>query len=106
MPGAIAGEVVAAVRAALHNVAQHAGPDAHAWVLLEGLDDTVCVTVRDDGVGFATGRLETAEREGRLGVPASIRRRIEGLGGRAAISSVCGEGTMVELVVPRTGDRA
>jgi signal transduction histidine kinase len=92
------------VRAALHNVAQHAGPEARAWVLLERLDDRVCVTVRDDGVGFPAGRLETAERDGRLGVAGSIRRRIEGLGGRAAISSVSGEGTMVELVVPRTGE--
>ena len=104
MSGAVAGELVAAVRAALHNVAQHAGPDARAWVLLERLDDTVCVTVRDDGVGFPAGRLEAAEQDGRLGVAASIRRRIKDVGGRAVISSVAGEGTMVELVVPRTGE--
>jgi signal transduction histidine kinase len=106
MAGATAGEVVAAVRAALHNVAQHAGPHARAWVLLERLDDTVCVTVRDDGGGFTAGRLEAAEQDGRLGVAASIRRRIEGLGGRVAISSVTGEGTMVEMVVPGTEERA
>ncbi|PZS25035.1 MAG: hypothetical protein DLM58_23350 [Pseudonocardiales bacterium] len=106
MSGSVAGELVAAVRAALHNVAQHAGPDARAWVLLERLDDTVCVTVRDDGVGFTADRLETAEHDGRLGVSASIRRRVEDLGGRATISSVSGEGTMVEMVVPRTGEPA
>ncbi len=104
MSGAVAGELVAAVRAALHNVGQHAGPDASAWVLLERLDDTVCVTVRDDGVGFTCGRLEAAEHDGRLGVAVSIRRRIQDLGGRAAISSVTGEGTMVEMVVPRAGE--
>ncbi len=104
MPGPLAAEIVAAVRAALHNVTQHAGPGAQAWVLLERLDDdTVAVTVRDDGAGFPAGRLEAAERDGRLGVAASIRGRIGELGGRTAISSTPDEGTLVEIVVPRTG---
>ena len=46
------GEITAAVRAALHNVAEHNGPDVQAWVLLEDLDDALEITVRDDGVGF------------------------------------------------------
>ena len=53
LPADTAREIGDAVRAALHNVEQHAGDGAHAWVLLETLDDTVLVTVRDDGVGFA-----------------------------------------------------
>lgn len=104
--GPVAGELVAAVRAALHNVRQHAGPDASAWVLLERLDDTVCLTVRDDGSGFANGRLEAAERDGRLGVAASITRRIAELGGHAEISSTPGDGTTVEIVLPRIGSHA
>jgi signal transduction histidine kinase len=104
--GAVAGELVAAVRAALNNVAQHAGVDARAWVLLERLDDAVCITVRDDGVGFAADRLEAADRDGRLGVAASIRRRVDDLGGRATITSTPGDGTVVEIVVPQVGQLA
>ncbi len=37
--GAVAEEVVALVRACLHNVSDHVGSDARAWVLLEDLGD-------------------------------------------------------------------
>lgn len=93
-------EVTAAVTAALDNTSQHGGDDVHAWVLLEQLPDSVRVTVRDDGVGFAPGRLEQAQRTGRLGVPASIRGRITDLGGHVSIDSTPGAGTVVELTVP------
>jgi signal transduction histidine kinase len=95
-----AGEVVSAVRAALHNVERHAGPDAHAWVFVEDLDDELRITVRDDGAGFAPGRLEAAEREGRLGVAGSVRARISGLGGRVEVTSRPGQGTVIEMVIP------
>ena len=93
-------ELLAAVRAALHNVDQHAGPAAHAWVFVEETDDELRVTVRDDGVGFEPGRLAAAERDGRLGVAKSVRGRIEQLGGRVHISAQPGEGTTVEMAVP------
>ena len=91
----------AAVRAALDNVERHAGPGASAWVLVEDEDDAVTVTVRDDGAGMPAGRLEAAEREGRLGVAASIRARVEDVGGTAVVVSAPGQGTEVELRVPR-----
>ncbi len=102
LPPQTAAELVAAVRAALHNVTEHAGPDAHAWVFVEDTDDAVRVTVRDDGVGFETGRLAEAERDGRLGVASSLRGRIEQLGGSVHISAQPGEGTIVEMAVPHT----
>ncbi|HZE48349.1 MAG TPA: ATP-binding protein, partial [Jatrophihabitantaceae bacterium] len=79
---------------------RHAGPDAGVWVLLERLDDRLCVTVRDDGAGMVPGRLDAAEREGRLGVAGSIRGRLAALGGTATITSAPGAGTVVELVLP------
>jgi signal transduction histidine kinase len=97
---AVAGELTAAVREALANVVRHAGPHACAWVLLERLDDQLHVTIRDDGAGLAPGRLEAAEREGRLGVAGSIRGRIVALGGAATITSSPGQGTTVELALP------
>src|SRR5690349_8187267 len=65
---ATAGELYAAAVNALDNVAAHAGPEARAYVLLEDLGDTVTVSIRDDGVGIAEGRLEEAVGEGRVGV--------------------------------------
>jgi len=100
LDAAAAHEVTAAAREALANVARHAGPKARAWVLLERLDDALCVTVRDDGAGMPPERLDAAEREGRLGVVGSIRGRLAALGGRATITSAPGEGTVVELVLP------
>ncbi len=94
--------VADAVRAALHNVDQHAGPDAHAWVLLEDADGAVRVTVRDDGAGMPPDRLSAAERQGRVGVARSIRGRIEDLGGTCTIVSVPGEGTEIDMSIPVT----
>ncbi|WP_329227863.1 DUF5931 domain-containing protein [Streptomyces sp. NBC_01460] len=94
-------ELAAAVSAALDNVRVHAGPDAQAWILVEDEPDEVIVTVRDDGPGIPEGRLDQAEGEGRLGVALSIRGRLRDLGGTAELISVSGQGTEVELKVPK-----
>ncbi|MGW4230178.1 MacS family sensor histidine kinase [Streptomyces sp. NPDC004980] len=98
---AAARELAAAVSAALDNVRVHAGPDAQAWILVEDEPDEVIVTVRDDGPGIPEGRLDQAEGEGRLGVALSIRGRLRDLGGTAELISVPGQGTEVELKVPK-----
>jgi len=100
LPAAVAKEVAAAVGAALHNVAEHA-PGARAWVVIEDEPDSVSVIVRDDGPGLPEGRLAEAAAEGRLGVVQSIRGRIRELGGTVTILGEAGEGTEVELHVPR-----
>ncbi|MGW6239161.1 MacS family sensor histidine kinase [Streptomyces sp. NPDC055094] len=101
LPPAAAEELTAAVGAALDNVRRHAGSEAHAWILVEEWPDEVIVTVRDDGPGIPEGRLAQAEGEGRLGVALSIRGRLRDLGGTAELISVPGQGTEVELKVPR-----
>ncbi|MFD8520481.1 MacS family sensor histidine kinase [Streptomyces capillispiralis] len=98
---AAAREVAAAVGAALDNVRRHAGERARAWILVEDEPDEVIVTVRDDGPGIPEGRLAQAEGEGRLGVALSIRGRLRDLGGSAELVSVPGQGTEVELKVPK-----
>ncbi|MEX2973283.1 MacS family sensor histidine kinase [Streptomyces sp. C184] len=103
LPAAAAAELAAAVSAALDNVRVHAGDGAHAWILVEDEPDAVLVTVRDDGPGIPEGRLADAEREGRLGVALSIRGRLRDLGGSAQWVSVPGQGTEVELTVPKKG---
>lgn len=91
----------AAVVAVLANVAAHAGSGAAAWLLVEDAGDSVIVTVRDDGVGIEPGRIEQAAAEGRLGLAVSVRGRIRELGGDVVITGRPGEGTEVELRVPR-----
>ncbi|MFD5893627.1 MacS family sensor histidine kinase [Streptomyces sp. NPDC060366] len=98
---AAARELAAAVSAALDNVRKHAGDGARSWILVEDSPDEVIVTVRDDGPGIPEGRLAQAEGEGRLGVALSIRGRLRELGGTAELISVPGQGTEVELKVPR-----
>ena len=96
-------ELTAAVAAALDNVRTHAGEGARAWILVEDEPGEVVVTVRDDGPGIPEGRLAEAEGEGRLGVALSIRGRLRDLGGTAEVISVPGQGTEVELKVPKAG---
>ncbi|MFB7516000.1 MacS family sensor histidine kinase [Streptomyces sp. NPDC056144] len=101
LPGPAARELANAVGAALDNVRVHAGEDAQAWILIEDWPDEVVVTVRDDGPGIPEGRLAEAAGEGRMGVALSIRGRLRDLGGTAELISVPGQGTEVELKVPR-----
>ena len=98
---AVARELTAAVGAALDNVRRHAGEGAAAWILVEDEPDGIVVTVRDDGPGIPRGRLAQAEGEGRLGVAQSIRGRLRDIGGTAELVSVPGQGTEVELKIPK-----
>jgi signal transduction histidine kinase len=101
LESAMADELCAAAANALDNATAHAGPDARAYVLLEDLGDWVTVSIRDDGVGIAEGRLEEAVGEGRIGVAKSIVGRMNWLGGSAKLTTRQGCGTEWELTVPR-----
>jgi len=85
----------------LDNVVRHCDPGTKAWVLVEDEPETVTVSVRDDGCGAAPERFAQAEEQGRLGVAQSIRGRIADLGGTVRLTSAPGQGTEVELTVPR-----
>ena len=102
LPAEVAREVDAAVANALDNVVAHAGAAARAFVLVEDLEDSVVVSVRDDGSGIPAGRLEEAAGEGRVGVSKSIVGRLNWLGGTARLSTGPGRGTEWELTIPRS----
>ncbi|MFD6952177.1 MacS family sensor histidine kinase [Nocardiopsis sp. NPDC060348] len=102
LPGRTAEELAAAVLAALDNVRRHCPADTRAWVLVEDEGDAVTVSVRDEGPGIAPGRLEEACSEGRIGVAQSVRGRLRDLGGTVEYVSVPGQGTEVEMRVPRS----
>ena len=99
LPAHAAAELAAAVGAAVDNARRHGG--TQAWLLLEDEPRGVTVSVRDDGPGIPAGRLDQAEADGRLGVAQSIRGRVRDLGGTVTVHSTPGQGTEVELHVPR-----
>jgi signal transduction histidine kinase len=101
LPGRVARELTAAVAAALDNVTRHCAPGTRAWVLVEDEPAAVTVSVRDDGCGITAERLSQAEQQGRLGMAQSIRGRIADLHGTVRITTAPGQGTEVELEVPR-----
>jgi signal transduction histidine kinase len=101
LPARVAAEIAAAVAAALDNVARHCEPGTKAWVLVEDEPGEVTVSVRDEGCGIPPERLAQAEEQGRLGVAQSIRGRIADLHGTVRITSAPGQGTEVEIAVPR-----
>lgn len=98
--GAVAREVDAAVTQVLHNVAKHAGPDAEAWVLVEEGEGELIISIRDNGVGMSMSELAAALASDRMGMRASIRGRIEDLGGSARVSASPSRGVEWELVIP------
>jgi signal transduction histidine kinase/phage shock protein PspC (stress-responsive transcriptional regulator) len=86
----------AAAREALVNVAKHSGVTA-ADLYTEVTAERVSVFVRDRGKGFDPATVPTDRR----GLRDSVAGRLTRLGGTAEIRSAPGEGTEVELVLPR-----
>ena len=91
------GALVQATREALVNAAKHAGVETVS-LYAEVEPDQVTVFVRDRGAGFDP----EAVRDDRHGVRGSIVGRMERHGGAAAIRSMPGAGTEVELTMDRS----
>jgi signal transduction histidine kinase/phage shock protein PspC (stress-responsive transcriptional regulator) len=87
----------AAAREALVNAAKHSGA-ASADLYSEVTPAQVSVFVRDRGKGFDPATVP----DDRRGLRDSVSGRLTRLGGTAVIRSAPGEGTEVELVLPRT----
>jgi len=87
-------QLLRVVQEALTNVRKHAGA-RHAAVSLNADDGVVTLAVMDDGTGFDPGRLEEAFDHG-FGL-ASMRERVELIGGTLAVHTAPGKGTRVEV---------
>ncbi len=85
-----------AAREAIVNASRHSGADKVS-VYLEVEPERVTVFVRDRGRGFATDEVAADRR----GIAGSIVDRLARAGGAAEVRSAPGEGTEVELVIPR-----
>ena len=90
-----------ATREALVNAAKHAGVSTVSLYVETSTTSTV-VFVRDRGSGFDPG----AVADDRAGIRESIRGRLTRLGGRSEIRSAPGDGTEIEMHLPRSRESA
>jgi len=90
------GALVLAAREAMTNAAKFSGAD-EIDVYAEVSGDAISVFVRDRGSGFD----RSAVPPDRRGLTESIERRLQRAGGQAAVLTAPGEGTEVELHLPR-----
>jgi signal transduction histidine kinase len=89
-------QLVLAAREAMTNAAKHARADEIS-VYAEVEPDGVSVFVRDRGIGFDRAAVGADRR----GLAESVEARMQRAGGSATILSTPGEGTEVELTMPR-----
>ena len=88
--------LAAAAREAVVNAAKHSGADL-VQVYAEVEDDRATVFVRDRGCGFDPAEVPSD----RFGLQQSVVGRVERAGGTAVLRTSPGEGTEVQLQVPR-----
>ena len=89
--------LVAAGREAAINAAKWSEA-ASVSIFTEVEPNSISIFVRDRGVGFDLDAIP-ADRQG---IAMSIRQRMSQLGGEAFITTAVGDGTEVQLVMPRT----
>lgn len=88
------GELVRAAREAIVNAARHSGA-SRIDVTLEAKSASVTVVIRDRGRGFDPGSVTKGHGLG------SIEERLARVGGWMTVHSSAGEGTEVEMSIPR-----
>jgi PAS domain S-box-containing protein len=87
------------VRELLINIMKHAEAK-HAWVELRREGGDVCISVRDDGIGFDAGATGNGfSPSGGFGL-FNIREFLRHIGGTLTIESIPGNGTRVVLTAP------
>jgi CheY-like chemotaxis protein len=95
--------VFESLRELLFNAVKHAKVDRVAVNLAVGPNDTLCVTVTDQGVGFDPATVIHAPDTQKAGLGLlSIRERLMLLSGQLEIESARGQGTRFRIVVPRS----
>jgi signal transduction histidine kinase len=95
LPEVRAASLFLVAREALTNILKHARAST-ARVRLSAHDDTLCLTVQDDGIGFD---LEAARAGDGHGL-RNIAERTRALGARLNVNSRPGAGTEISLEIP------
>ncbi len=88
---------------AVTNISRHAEA-SQGRVSLKKLGASVCLEIRDDGLGFSEIERGVEVIAKRLGL-VGMRERIEMVGGRFSVKSQPGKGTNVRVTIPQAGTK-
>ncbi len=104
MPQRVCRELVRIVQEGLVNVRKHSGA-RHALVRLGSSDNQWNLTLEDDGQGFAfSGRMSHDQLDEMGKGPMIIKERLRLIAGDLTVESNPGQGTRLEIRVPRGGE--
>jgi PAS domain S-box-containing protein len=97
LPGDLRSGIYRICQEALTNVARHATGATDVGIIIDRIENTLRLTIEDNGCGFdpnAVGRPHGTGRAGGLGL-AGIRERLALMGGEVEIESSIGVGTTI-----------
>lgn len=97
LPASVEIQLVRVIQEALTNVRKHARA-SEARVVLERRDGEVRVSVADNGRGLEQG-VGSDSLGGGYGM-TTMRERLDGIGGRLAVESAPGKGTVLQVTIP------
>jgi signal transduction histidine kinase len=104
MPQRVCREILRIVQEGLVNVRKHSGA-RHALVRLASSGQRWSLTVEDDGKGFPFSGRYTQDRMEEDGKgPMIIKERVRLIAGELTVESNPGQGTRLEVTVPRNGE--
>ncbi|HME35383.1 MAG TPA: histidine kinase [Candidatus Sulfotelmatobacter sp.] len=104
MPQRVCREILRIVQEGLVNVRKHSGA-RHALVRLASSPEKWNLTLEDDGKGFPFGGRYNQDQMEEAGKgPMIIKERVRLLAGELTIESNPGQGTRLEISVPRSGE--
>jgi signal transduction histidine kinase len=104
MPQRICREIVRIVQEGVVNVRKHSGA-RHAMVRFGCTPDKWNLTMEDDGKGFPFSGRHNMQQMKETGVgPMIIMERVGLIAGELTVESNPGQGTRLEITVPRNGD--
>ncbi|HLQ88460.1 MAG TPA: ATP-binding protein [Xanthobacteraceae bacterium] len=92
------------VQEGLTNIVKHAPQASSVSIIIDRSDDTLRLTIEDDGPGFDPLAQRTGTRDGGLGI-AGMRERLALLGGTLEIESTIGRGTTIYARIPIEAER-
>jgi signal transduction histidine kinase len=104
MPQRVCREILRIVQEGLVNVRKHSGA-RHALVRLGSSQGKWSLTLEDDGKGFSfAGRYNQEQMEDAGKGPMIIKERVRLIAGELTVESNPGQGTRLEISVPRSGE--
>jgi signal transduction histidine kinase len=104
MPQRVCREILRIVQEGLVNVRKHSGA-RHALVRLGANHEKWSLTLEDDGKGFSFGGRYNQDQLEEAGKgPMIIKERVRLIAGQLTVESNPGQGTRLEISVPRNGE--